>query len=101
MGATTSYVTAEQNTVSLTKLCSGNSSSISASIANGARIKLMLVCPIPLPSPAGKDGRACRAVASDARVESDCSATAFIIKDRRTFPCSVPPADGGGDLTRM
>lgn len=40
-------------------------------------------------------------MASDARVDRDCRATEFIIKPKRTSPCSWPPADGGGDLNRM
>lgn len=76
----------------LTKLCAGNSSSMFANIAKGARMRSAFVRP---------GGRSCRAAAKDARVESDCSATAFIIKARRTSPCSWPPPVGGGDLSRI
>lgn len=47
------------------------------------------------------DGRASRIVANEARVESDCSATVFIIRAKRTSPSSFPPDDEGGDLLRM
>lgn len=80
----------------LTRLCAGNSPSMSASIVKGVQIISILLCWFPDP-----DGRFCIAAANDASVESACRATAFIVKARRTSPCSWPPPRGGGDLNRM